>query len=346
MHRIARVKFLIIGGTIFLGRHLVDAAIARDHEVTLFNRGRHGADLYPQVEKLRGDRRSDVSSLEGRHWDAVIDTSGYVPDAVRPVMAALDRDRTAHYTFVSSVSVYAAFTQAGVDEEAPVATIAAEELAMAEEMDSGDRPTARTYGAMYGALKVLCERAAEEAMPGRVLNVRPGLVVGPHDYTDRFTYWVRRMARGGTVLAPGRPERRVRVVDARDLARWIVEMAESRQTGLFNASGAEDGLNMGRMLETCREVSHSDASLLWADDGFLLEQEVKPWSELPLWLPAAHNGLFEVRNDKAIAAGLTFRPLATTIDDTLQWDRTRPQDEPLRAGLTPQRERQLLRVMN
>lgn len=334
------MTILIIGGTIFLGRRLVEAALARGHRVTTFSRGIHDADL--GVEKLRGDRNADVSALEGRHWDAVIDTCGYVPGGVTRVMDALDRDRIAHYTFVSSVSVYPGFPPEGLDEQAPVATLTPAQLKDAEGLPTGVRATARTYGEMYGALKALCEQAAERAMPSRVLNVRPGLIVGAHDYSDRFTYWVRRVARGGRVLAPGRPERRVRVIDARDLAEWIVRMAESRRAGVFNASGAEDGLTLGRMLETCRHPSAGDAEFGWADERFLLERHVEPWTEMPLWLPEASNGIFEVRNDKAVEAGLTFRSLADTVHDTREWDAGRPQDVPLRAGLAPGREQELL----
>jgi 2'-hydroxyisoflavone reductase len=336
------VRILIVGGTIFLGRALVDAALARDHEVTIFNRGRHNPDVKLPVAKLSGDRNSDVSALEGRHWDSVIDTCGYVPSGIQRVMNALDRKRVTHYTFVSSISVYAHFPLGGFDEGAPVATMTPEQLSDAERIVTGARATARTYGEMYGALKVSCEQAAEQAMPGRVLSVRPGLIVGAHDYSDRFTYWVRRVAKGGDVLAPGQPERRVRVIDVRDLAEWMIRMAESRQTGLLNASGAEDGLTMGEMLSTCRQVSDSDARPIWAEEQFLLDQAVAPWSEMPLWIPAESNGIFEARNDRAIAAGLTFRPLADTVTRTLDWDRTRPQDEPLAAGLSAERERQLL----
>jgi 2'-hydroxyisoflavone reductase len=336
------VKVLIIGGTIFLGRHLVDASVERGHDVTTFNRGRHTAEGNPAVERLRGDRDGDVGALGGRHWDAVIDTCGYVPGSVRRVMDALDRQRTRHYTFVSSVSVYSSFPSAGVDEGGAVETITAEQLNDAEGAATGERATARTYGEMYGALKALCEQAAEQAMPGRVLHVRPGLIVGAYDYSDRFTYWVRRVADGGDVLAPGRPDRRVRVIDVRDLAAWTIRMAEGDRTGVFNATGDENGLTMGGMLEACRAVSHSTARLVWTDEAFLVEQGVAPWSDLPLWLPAAHNGIFEVRNDRAIAAGLTFRPLSDTVASTLAWDRMRLQNEPLRAGLSREREQQLL----
>jgi 2'-hydroxyisoflavone reductase len=336
------VKILIVGGTIFLGRRLVEAALAREHSVTTFSRGRHNDGAHRDVEALRGDRNADVSALRGRHWDAVIDTCGYVPGAVKRVMDALDREHIGHYTFVSSVSAYAEFPAAGSDEQGEVATITTEQLHEAEAIATGARANARTYGELYGALKARCELAAEERMPGKVLNVRPGLIVGAYDYSDRFTYWVRRVLQGGDVLAPGRPERRVRVIDARDLAEWIVRAAEARIVGVFNATGAEDGLTFGRMLDVCKTISGSDVRFTWIDESYLLENRVQPWSELPLWIPDADNGIFEVRNGKAMAAGLTFRPLTDTVRDTLQWDRTRPQSEPLKAGLSHDREQQLL----
>src|SRR5688572_6875836 len=315
----------------FLGRRLVEAALPRGHVVTTFSRGRHIDGVHPDVEALRGDRSGDVSALRGRHWDAVIDTCGYLPGGIRRVMDALDREQIGHYTFVSSVSAYADFPVAGSDERAPVATITAEQLQEAEEIATGARASARTYGEMYGALKALCELAAEASMPGKVLNVRPGLIVGAYDYSDRFTYWVRRVSQGGDILAPGKPQRRVRVIDARDLAEWIVRAAEARTVGVFNAAGADDGLTFGRMLDVCKTVSGSDARFIWLDESYLLENGVQPWGELPLWIPHADNGIFEVRNDKAITEGLTFRPLADTVRDTLQWDRTCQQTEPMKA---------------
>jgi 2'-hydroxyisoflavone reductase len=336
------VKLLIIGGTLFLGRRLVEAALARGHHVTTFTRGLHNPGIHTDVEVLRGDRNGDVSALNGRLWDSVVDTCGYVPVGVTRVIDAIGRERLAHYTFISSVSAYAEHPLTGGDEHAPLATLTADQLREAEEMATGARATARTYGELYGALKAACERAAEERIPGKVLHVRPGLIVGPYDYSDRFTYWVRRVAAGGDLVAPGRPERRVRVIDARDLAEWIVRMAEDQTPGVFNATGAEDGLTFGRMLDVCRTVSGSDARFRWMNDADLLNRGVQPWSELPLWIPDADNGIFEVRNDKAIASGLTFRPLATTVRDTLDWDRHRPMDEPMKAGLARERERDLL----
>lgn len=339
-----QMKILIIGGTVFLGRRLIEAALARGHEVTVFNRGRHNPDLYPEIEKLRGDRSQDLTALRGRRWDAVVDTCGYVPCVVRK-SAELLADAVEHYTFISSCSVYANFDLAGTDENSTLSTITPEQLEEAERLETGERPTAITYGEMYGALKALCERAAEEAMPGRVLSVRAGLIVGAHDYSDRFTYWVRRVAQGGEVLAPGRPGRRVRVIDARDLAEWVIRMAEGRRPGVYNATGAEDGLTMGRLLEECRKASRSDATFVWAGEKFLLEQGVRPWGEAPLWLPEDYNGIFLVNNGRAVASGLTFRPLSDTIKDTLAWDAARPADAELRAGLKPERERELLKTL-
>jgi len=335
------MKILVLGGTIFLGRHLVEVALSRGHEVTTFNRGRHNPDLYPEVEKLRGDRNQDLAALNRRRWDAVVDTCGYVPSAVRK-SAELLAGAVEQYTFISSCSAYANFSLAGTDESAPVSTITLEQLSEAERINTGEHATSTSYGEMYGALKALCESAAEEVMPGRVLNVRPGLIVGPYDKSDRFTYWVHRVALGGEVLAPGRPSRRVRVIDARDLAEWIILMIEKRQSGIYNATGAEDGLTMARLLEKCRTVSESEAAFIWASEKFLLEQGVEPWVEMPLWVPEEYNGIFLVKNDKAIESGLTFRSLSNTIKDTLAWAATRSPITEWRAGLKPARERELV----
>src|SRR5579885_1733748 len=239
------MKLLILGGTVFLGRHIVEAALARGHEITLFNRRQHNGELFPEVEKLRGDRNGDLSALEGRRWDAAIDTSGYFPRVVRASAQKLS-GAVDHYTFISSISVYADFTQVGMDENAPVGTLK-------------DESVEEITGESYGPLKVLCEQAAEQAMPGRVLNIRPGLIVGPHDPSDRFTYWPRRLARGGDVLAPGRPERLVQLIDVRDLAEWNIRAAEARLTGLFNATGPSGELTMAQVIDACRNVAESDA---------------------------------------------------------------------------------------
>jgi 2'-hydroxyisoflavone reductase len=235
------------------------------------------------------------------------------------------------YVFVSSISVYAEPVAPRADEEAPV-----EELP--------DPSVEEVTGETYGGLKALCERAAEEEMPGRVLNVRPGLIVGPHDPTDRFTYWPRRISRGGEVLAPDSPDLPVQFIDVRDLAGWIMEMCEERRVGTFNATGPDYGLTMGRLLEECETVSGGDAELVWVSEEFLEEQGVEPFTEMPLWVPREYAGLQDVDCGKAIEVGLAFRPLSETIRDVLEWDLTRPADAEMRAGLGAHRERELLRA--
>jgi 2'-hydroxyisoflavone reductase len=324
------MRLLILGGTVFLGRHLVDVALERGHQVTVFHRGRHDAPLPGAVERLHGDRDGDLAALRDRQWDAAIDTSGYVPRVVR-ASAALLAGATGHYTFISSISAYGEWEKvAGIDETYPLATLP-------------DESVEEVTGETYGPLKALCERAAEAAMPGRTLTIRPGLIVGPYDPTDRFTYWPHRVARGGAVLAPGRPERPVQFIDARDLAGWTVRMAEAGRTGAYHATGPAGPLPMRELLETSKAVSESDATFTWVRDEFLTRQGAEAWSQVPLWAPEAEApGLSSVNCGKAQAAGLTFRPLADTVRDTLAWDATRPVDWTWQAGLTPERETELL----
>ena len=294
------MKILVLGGTVFLGRHVVEAALARRHEVTLFNRGRQNPHLFSEIEKLRGDRDGELAALRGRTFDAVVDTSAYRPEQVHAVAETLGA--TGHYTFISSISVYERFPPGrSFNEDAPRA--------------------AGSDG--YGPLKARCEEALEAALPDRVACVRPGLIVGPHDPTDRFTYWPRRIARGGHVLAPGRPERPVQLVDARDLADWCVRLGEYRHVGAFNAVGPRARLTMGQLLDECRVVAGNDAHFTWIPDDRLTAAGVKPWTELPLWIPegdAHFGGMFHADNRRAVASGLTFRPVAETIRATLEWD--------------------------
>lgn len=326
------MNLLVLGGTVFLGRHVVDIALERGYEVTLFNRGQHNADLYPEVEKLRGNRDGDLEALKGRKWDAVIDTCGYFPRIVRD-SAELLADAVGHYTFISSISVYKDLAKPGVDEDYPVATIE-------------DKTVEQITGETYGALKALCEEAAESTMPGRVLNVRSGLIVGPHDPTDRFTYWVCRAAQGGEMLAPVEPEVAIQVIDARDQAGWILDMAQARRTGVYNVTGPDYTLTFGELFRTTENVSGNELNPLWASKDFLLDHEVQPWSDFPLWIPAdsedAYIGAVDI--SKAIDSGLTFRPIAETVKDTLDWANGRPDDHTWRAGLSPQREKELLAV--
>jgi 2'-hydroxyisoflavone reductase len=328
------MRILILGGTVFLGRALVDAALGRGHQLTLFNRGQTNPGLYPGVERLVGDRKVDLSALQGQRWDAVIDTCGYLPSVVARSAAAL-ADSVEHYTFISTESVYASFNQPGIDESAPVGVLSGE---VVEEVT----------GETYGPLKALCEQAVETALPGRALVVRPGLIVGPYDVSDRFTYWPYRVALGGRVLAPGRPQRPVQFIDVRDLAAWTIRLVEARQTGVFNADGQPEMVNMRSLLEACKAASGSDAQFVWAGDEFLTQNNVGAWMEMPLWIPETDPdaaGFFTISVEKALAAGLAYRPLLETVTDTLSWARTRPQDYAWRAGLSRQRESELLQLL-
>jgi 2'-hydroxyisoflavone reductase len=335
------MKVLVLGGTAFLGRHLIDIAMARGHAVTVFSRGRHG-EPRRGVEWLHGDRSADLSPLAGRRWDAVIDTSGYVPSHVRASAARL-AEQVDHYTFVSTLSVYASSNEGPVDESGTLEQVPVEKLAALEAIVPDGPVTAIHYGAMYGGLKALCESAATEAMRGRTFIVRPGLIVGPYDYTDRFTYWPSRIARGGEVLAPGDPTASRRFIDVRDLSAWIVASIEGGRTGTYNATGPNYDLTMERVLDECRNVSGSDARFTWVDDDFLVAYGADPWTGVPLWAPralspASFRGTFQ----RALDAGLDYRPLADTIRDTLAWDQSRPPDRERQGGLTPAQERHLL----
>jgi len=339
------MRLLILGGTRFLGRHLVAAARAREHHVTLFHRGNHAAPPDPHVQTILGDRHRDLTKLQGRHWDAVIDSSGYLPQSVRASAEALGAG-VGRYVFISSVSAYADLSASGITESAALASLTTEQLQHAAAMDTSGPVSAATYGPMYGGLKALCEAAADTVLPNRVLTIRPGLIVGAHDYTDRFTYWPVRMANGGEVLAPGRPQRFVQFIDARDLAEWLMTMIERQQTGIFNATGPAETVTMEGLLETCCAVSGRDSAITWAAESFLLSEQVRPWSELPLWIPeeTSHqtNGLMAVSAEQAVAAGLRYRPLDDTVADVLRWYREHEQGRTLRAGLTAEREHALL----
>jgi len=326
------MNLLIIGGTRFLGRALVDAALAAGHTVTLFNRGQSNPGLYPQIETLIGDRDGGLGVLARRQWDAVIDTCGYVPRFVGDSVRFL-ADAVGHYTFISTLSVYSDPSIMGMDENAPLGMLEDE---MVEEIT----------GETYGPLKVLCEKAVDAAMgPERALHVRAGLIVGPHDLSDRFSYWPHRVAQGGDVLAPGDANGRTQFIDVRDLAEWTIRATQARLSGPFNATGPASELTLGTVLDTCKAVSGSDAIFTWVSDAFLLEQEVAPYTEMPLWVPVEGYEGFDTFNcSKAIAVGLTFRPLTETVQATLDWLATRPADYQWRNGLKPEREAELLRL--
>jgi 2'-hydroxyisoflavone reductase len=308
------LRILVLGGTKFLGRAFVESAVARGHELTLFNRGETNADLFPDVEKLRGDRAGDLAPLEGRSWDAVVDPSGYVPSVVR-ASAELLRD-TGLYAFVSSVSVYADFST-GPNEESACAELggaSADELA--EDFSN------------YGALKALCERTVAEVFRERSLIVRPGLIVGPHDPTGRFTYWAHRLHRGGEILAPGPSEHRAQFIDVRDLAEWLVHCVERRVTGVFNATN--EGVPWAELL--------AGAEVTWVSSEHLTEHEVGEWMELPLWIAdPAMAAADRADVSRALAAGLAFRPLEDTVRATLELAETTEA-----AGLAPEKEAAIL----
>jgi 2'-hydroxyisoflavone reductase len=300
------MNLLILGGTRFLGRHLVQAALARNHAVTLFNRGSRPG-MFAGVEELRGDRsqgRPGLQALRGRRWDAVIDTSGYLPRLVGASAEVL-RDAVGRYVFVSSISVYAEFADAP-DESSPVAELA--------------DPSSEDIPRDYGALKAACERVVEATLGDRALNIRPGLIVGPFDPTGRFTYWPLRLARGGEVLAPDDPAGAVQFIDVRDLASWIVSMIERATGGVFNATGPEHPLRFDTFLHEAARALDAQCRFTWVKAPFLLEKSVQPWTELPLWVDDAP-GLSRTNVTRAIDAGLTFTPLAKTVVDTLAWAR-------------------------
>jgi 2'-hydroxyisoflavone reductase len=316
------VKLLLLGGPKFLGRAVADAALEHGHELTFFNRGQTNAELYPEVEKLVGNRDGGLAPLANRTWDAVIDTSGYIPHVVRASAEALAGSGL--YCFVSSVSVYADFSEP-VDEDSAVA-----------ELGDGPIDELAPDFSNYGALKALCEQAASDVFGGRALNVRPGLIVGPHDPTGRFTYWPHRIARGGNVLAVAPPERPTQFVDVRDLGEWLVVACESGVAGTFNATN--DGVGWGELLDACREVTGADAEITWASEDFLLENEVGQWMEVPLWLAGLEMAYADrVDVSRAVAEGLRFRPLADTVRATLEHAETADA-----AGLAPEREAALL----
>jgi len=325
-------RLLILGGTSFLGPHLTQRALRAGWQVTHFNRGRRAPEGVAGVETLIGDRDGQLGALEGRRWDAVIDTSGYIPRHVR-LSASLLAPAVDRYVFISSISVYAGFSQPN-DESSPVGKLESETI---EEVS----------GETYGPLKALCEQAAQAALPGRTLVIRPGLIVGPLDPTDRFTYWPARADRGGEVLAPGSPADPIQVIDVRDLADWTVGLLEGgTKEGVFNAVSPPRRFTIGGLLDDCVAVAANDARLTWASAEFLAGQKVAPWSDMPVWIPpGGEEGAISLTSvDRAVAAGLAFRPLRETVRDTLDWFRGLPEERrsKLRAGLSPEREAEVL----
>ncbi|MDQ3335813.1 MAG: NAD-dependent epimerase/dehydratase family protein [Myxococcota bacterium] len=328
----SKKSILVLGGTGFLGPHVVEYAKSRGHTVTLFNRGKTRPTLFPDVEKLQGDRDGKLDALKGRTWDAVVDTSGYVPRIVK-MSAELLAPSVKQYIFISTISVYDdSEDRVGADEIA--------KLAVAPD------PTSEEVPRYYGALKALCEQAAEAAMPGRVASIRPGLIVGPGDLTGRFTHWVTRTADGGEVLAPGDGSTPTQWIDGRDLGAWIVRMIESSSTGIYNALGPDRRVTIKEVLDTCNANGGNKATLTWVPWDFLKKHDVAPWAEMPMWIPLEEMKRFgSLSNARALKAGLTFRPLAETAKDTLVWVDTVPEDKREKArsgGIAKDKEAKVL----
>jgi 2'-hydroxyisoflavone reductase len=326
------LRILILGGTGFIGPHQVRHARERGHTVTLFNRGRTNPGLFPDVEKLQGDRAvGNYESLKGKSWDVVIDNPTTIPRWVRQAGEVL-KGHANQYVFISTISVYAANATPNADETDAVATTT--------------EPESEEAGRLYGPLKALSEREAEKAFPGKTTVIRPGLIVGPGDLTDRFTYWPVRLARGGEVLAPGDPTDPVQIIDARDLAEFSIRVCEDGTTGVYNVTGPKSRLTISEMLGGIRAVMSTDAYLTWVNADFLAAQRVRPWSDMPVWVPprGGSAGFAQRSIRKAVEKGLTFRPFADTVRATLEFYEAQPEARKaqLRAGLAAAREKEVL----
>jgi 2'-hydroxyisoflavone reductase len=324
-------RVLIFGGTGFIGPHFVEALRGAGHKLTLFNRGRRNPGLFPDVETLIGDRNGDIQAIKGRDWDVVIDDSGYLPKQVKLTAETL-RDHVQHYIFVSSISAYADFAKPDIDEDY--------KLAQLKDANSED------IGRDYGALKAVCENIVETTYGKRWAVIRPTFIVGPGDTTDRFTYWPVRVTRGGEMLAPGTPRDPVQFIDVRDLAAFMRSCVERRIAGRYNLCNPPRSTTIGDVLETSKRISGSNATFVWADAKFLNANKALEGNDIPIWAPpeSEFGGAALVSSTHAVAQGLRFRELETTIRDTLAWHTTRPaeQQQKLRAGLTPEREAELL----
>ena len=327
------MRILVLGGTRFVGRAYVEEALALGHEVTLFNRGRTAPDLFRDVERLRGDRDADLTALRGRTWDVVVDPACYLPRQARTT-AELLADAAEHYTFVSSLSVYADETVTGQDESGRLGTLE-------------DPATEDITDVTYGPLKVLAEQEVQRVFGDRALILRPGYIGGPYDSLDRMPFWLRRLERGGEVLAPESPDFPVQLIDARDIARFALALAERREGGVFNLCAPQEPHRFGDLLETAaRVVGQNAPTFTWAPFDFLLEHELETWEAFPWWSPPNEYAFTRFDASKALAAGLVARPIEDSLRDCWAWDRTRAET-PLREdrGLPPEREAELLAAL-
>lgn len=324
------MDLLLIGGTRFSGRAMVEIAQAHGHRVTVFHRGKSNPGIHAGAEEILGDRDQDIGKLDGRRWDAVIDTCGYVPRSVGLALDAL-KNSVGHYTFISTISVYEDGLPAGSDETAPLKVLA-------------DPTVEEVTGETYGGLKVLCEERVEAAFPGRALLPRPGLIVGPNDPTERFPYWVERVSRGGEVFVPGEPSRQTQMIDARDLAAWVIDAVEHGLTGPYNLTGPAEPLTWAAWMDTLRQVTGSDATFTYGDDAFI-EALGENTPNLPFYVPAAYNGIMAISIQKALDTGLKLRPLADTSRDTLHWIQTRSEGSAIAGAMPPEREAELLAAL-
>jgi 2'-hydroxyisoflavone reductase len=323
------MKILIIGGTLFLGRHIVESALGNGHEVTLFNRGKRNTDLFPGVEKIKGDRDSDLELLKGRKWDAVIDTCGYIPRIVEKSAQALS-ENAGTYVFISSISVYKDFSKAGINEEADLLQL---------ENEADETLTNETYG----ALKTHCEERVLKHFPSNSLIIRPGLIVGPHDYTDRFTYWPVRVKRGGQVIIPDHTDYPIQFIDVRDLADLALRLVESKVTGIFNATGPENEFTFKQLLDACLPFAEKNVEFIGLPEEFLEESLNENGTYLPMSEAKGEwAGIEQVNCSKAIGHGLAFRDVKETVKNTLEWFGTLPENYEMKTGLKPEIEKKII----
>lgn len=325
------MKILVIGGTRFYGRAFTELAISKGHEVTIFHRGESDSEHFSGATRVLGDRHEDLEKLGAGTWDAVLDTCAYMPHSVIQAADYL-KDKVEHYVFVSSISVYTQTDEMNRNEDADLLVLADGE------------PSDEYKGENYGELKVLCEEALNDALPNKVTHIRPGLIVGPHDPTNRFTYWQTRVRRGGDVLVPSDGSSSSQFIDARDLAQFTLTVIENRTLGTFHVTSPQEPYTLQQILGTAKDITASDANFVHVDADWLVENEVAPWMELPLWIPSDEGqAMMNVDIQRALDAGLTFRPLEDTIRDTLAWyDEIKGDEKEFPAGMKPEKESELL----